>query len=215
MEESKGERVGGGKEVLLPSLPNPTLSPFFLAHFPLHFPNYLKACYRLTTCLPSFPTFYGIYSTWVSSTFGALLLISRNRFGSTNFSTAFRLWNCHFFLPCFLSFIFSLSVFISPQSHSLSPPPTPCSRQERTTICFAPDHSFDYSRLLNLHKKYGLFCGLKDFALIDVSVSWKLLLYYWTADDRLKDWKFLSTVFGKRTSSFPPKKSNNKNWETK
>ena len=39
MEESKRERVGGGKEVLLPSLPNPTLSPFFLAYFPLHFPN--------------------------------------------------------------------------------------------------------------------------------------------------------------------------------
>ena len=131
MEESKGEKVGGEKEVLLPSLPNPTLSPFFLAHFPLHFPNYLKACYRLTTCLPSFPTFYGIYSTWVSSTFGALLLISRNRFGSTNFSTAFRLWNCHFFLPCFLSFIFSLSVFISPQSHSLSPPPQPPAPDKR------------------------------------------------------------------------------------
>ena len=63
MEESKRERVGGGKEVLSPSLPNPTLSPFFLAHFSLRFPNYLKACYRLTTCIPSFPTFYGIYST--------------------------------------------------------------------------------------------------------------------------------------------------------
>ena len=101
MEESKRERVGGGKEVLSPSLPNPTLSPFFLAHFSLRFPNYLKACYRLTTCIPSFPTFYGIYSTWASSTFGALLLISRNRFGSTNFSTAFRLWKCHFLsLPC-------------------------------------------------------------------------------------------------------------------
>ena len=58
MEESKRERVGGGKEVLSPSLPNPTLSPFFLAHFSLRFPNYLKACYRLTTCIPSFPTFY-------------------------------------------------------------------------------------------------------------------------------------------------------------
>ena len=47
MEESKRERVGGGKEVLSPSLPNPTLSPFFLAHFSLRFPNYLKACYVL------------------------------------------------------------------------------------------------------------------------------------------------------------------------
>ena len=136
MEESKRERVGGGKEVLSPSLPNPTLSPFFLAHFSLRFPNYLKACYRLTTCLPSFPTFYGIYSAWASSTFGTLLLISRNRFGSTNFSTAFRLWKCHFLsLPCL--------------TDSPPPPPTPCSRQERTTICFAPDHLFDYLHLLN------------------------------------------------------------------
>ena len=181
MEESKGEKVGGEKEVLLPSLPNPTLSPFFLAHFPLHFPNYLKACYRLTTCLPSFPTFYGIYSTWVSSTFGALLLISRNRFGSTNFSTAFRLRNCHFFLSCFHSFIFSLSVSIvffrrifrfSSQSHSVLPPPALCSRQGGTTICSRP--FVRLFRVLGLRKKYGLFCGLTDFVLFDVLVSWKL-----------------------------------------
>ena len=63
MEESKRERVGGGKEVLSPSLPNPAPSPFFLAHFSFRFPNCLKACYRLTTCIPSFPTFCGIYST--------------------------------------------------------------------------------------------------------------------------------------------------------
>ena len=128
VEESKRERVGGGKDVLSPSLPNPAPSPFFVAHFSLRFPNYLKACYRLTTCIPSFPTFYGIYSTWASSTFGALLLISRNGFGSTNFSTAFRLRIFFFFLSCFLSFIFSLSVSTvffrrifrsSPQSHSL------------------------------------------------------------------------------------------------
>ena len=126
VEESKRERVGGGKDVLSPSLPNPAPSPFFVAHFSLRFPNYLKACYRLTTCIPSFPTFYGIYSTWASSTFGALLLISRNGFGSTNFSTAFRLRI--FFLSFLFSFIFSLSVSTvffrrifrsSPQSHSL------------------------------------------------------------------------------------------------
>ena len=60
MEESKRERVGGGKEVLSPSPPNPVPSPFFLAYFSLRFPNYLKACYRLTTYIPSFSTFYGI-----------------------------------------------------------------------------------------------------------------------------------------------------------
>ena len=180
VEESERERVGGGKEVLWPSLPNPAPSPFFLAHFSFRFPNYLKACYRLTSCIPSFPT--GIYSTWASSTFGALLLISRNGFGSINFSTAFRLRNCRFFLSCFLCFLFSFSVSIgffrrifrfSPQSHSPPPPPL-CSRQEGTTTCFAPDYSFDYSRVLGLRKKYGLFFGLEDFALINVLVSWKL-----------------------------------------
>ena len=63
MEESKRWRVGGGKEVLSPSLPNPAPLPFFLAHFSLRFHNYLKACYRLTNCIPSLPTLYGIYST--------------------------------------------------------------------------------------------------------------------------------------------------------
>ena len=60
MEESKRERVGGGKEVLSPSLPNPVPSTFFLAHFSLRFPNYLKACYRSTTYIPSTSTFYGM-----------------------------------------------------------------------------------------------------------------------------------------------------------
>ena len=41
MEESKWEKVGGGKEVLSPSLPNPAPSPLFLAHFSFRFPNYL------------------------------------------------------------------------------------------------------------------------------------------------------------------------------
>ena len=63
MKESKRERVGGGKEVLSPSLPNPAPLPFSLAHFSLHFPNYLRARYTLTTFIPSFSTFYGIYST--------------------------------------------------------------------------------------------------------------------------------------------------------
>ena len=63
MEGIKRERVGGGKEVLSPTLPYPAPSPFFVAHFSLRFPNYLKACYRLTTCISLFLAFYGIYST--------------------------------------------------------------------------------------------------------------------------------------------------------
>ena len=63
MEESKRGRVGGAKEVLSPSLPNPAPLPFSLAHFSLRFPSYLRACYMLTTFIPSIPTFYGIYAT--------------------------------------------------------------------------------------------------------------------------------------------------------
>ena len=175
MEKSKRERVGGGKAVLLHPVPNLAPSPLFSSSlfFKLIFSNYLKACYRLTTCIPSFSTVYGIYSTWTLNTFGALLLISRNGFGSTNFSTALRLRNCHcfFFLVFFLLFflrqfmcIFLLYfLLLSPVS------PTPCSRQEGMTICFAPDHSFDYSCFLGLPKKYWLFCSL-----IDVLVSMKL-----------------------------------------
>ena len=102
------------------------------------------------------------------------LLISRNGFGSTNFSTAFRLRNFFFFL--FLSFVISLSFSIvffrlifrfSPQSHS------PLS-ERGTTILFWSRPLPRLFRLLGLRKKYGLLCGLKDFALIDVLVSWKL-----------------------------------------
>ena len=173
---------------LSPSLRNPAPWPFFLAHFSLLFPNSLKACYRLTTCIPSFAT-YDIYWTWASSTFGALSLISRNRFGGTNFQLLLDCETVIFFLCCFLSFVLSLSVSIVfldvffaslPSRTHLSPPHPPPSPP-------APDHSFDYSAFLAYAKSPGCFV-----------VS--------TADNRLKGGKFLSTTFGKRTSSFPPKK---------
>ena len=86
-----------------------------------------------------------------------------------------------FFLVFFLlSFIFSLAVSIvffklifrfSPQSHS--PSRSAPDKRERP-FCFAADHSFDFSAFLAYEKKYGLLCGLKDFALIDALVSRKL-----------------------------------------
>ena len=89
------------------------------------------------------------------------------------------LFNCLFFLSCFLSFIFSFSVSIvffglifrfSPQSHPLFPPPISApDKRERLFVCFRP--FVPLFRVLGLRKKYGLFCGLKDF---DVLVSWKL-----------------------------------------
>ena len=135
-----------------------------MAHFSLRFPNYLKACYRLTTCLPSFPTFYGIYSAWASSTFGTLLLISRNRFGSTNFSTAFRLRFffflvsfLSFFLCHFLSYFLDLFSILSPVSLTSPLPrraPSAPDKRERP-FCFAPDHSFDYSAFLAYAKLWS------------------------------------------------------------
>ena len=157
VEESKRERLGGSFALSL------STSPFFLAYFSLLFPKSLKACYRLTTCIPSFAT-YDIFWTLVSSTFGALSLISRNRFGGTNFSTAFRLWNCHFFSLLFSFFYFVFVSFyrifrrifrFSSQSHSPppSPPPSP-----PLSACSRP--FVRLFRVLGLRKKYGLFCGL-------------------------------------------------------
>ena len=111
------------------------------------------------------------------------LLISRNGFGSTNFFTAFRLRN--FFFSCFFllfflchSLLYFLDLFfdsLPSLTHLSPPPPCPfCSRQEGTTILFWSRPLPRLFRLLGLRKKYGLLCGLKDFALIDVLVSWKL-----------------------------------------
>ena len=189
VEKSKRDSLGGSFALS----PWPAPWPFFLAHLSLLFPNSLKACYRLTTCIPSFAT-YDIYWTLVSSTFGALSLISRNRFGGTNFSTAFRLWNWHFFSLLFSFFYFVFVSFyrifrrifrFSSQSHSPLPPLPPRSPP-------APDHSFDYPAFLAYAKSRGCFV-------------------VWTADNRLKGGKFLSTTFGKRTSSFPQKKKRNNN----
>ena len=86
-----------------------------------------------------------------------------------------------FFLSCFLSFIFSLSVSILffrrifrffPHSHSLFPPPSTPDKKERPFVFLQTIRSTIPRSWLT--KKYGLFCGLKDFALIDVLVSWKL-----------------------------------------
>ena len=78
---------------------------------------------------------------------------------------------CHFllyFLDLFFDSLPSLT-------HLPPPPPRPlCSRQEGTTILFCSRSFIRLFRVLGLRKKYGLLCGLKDFALINVLVSWKL-----------------------------------------
>ena len=110
------------------------------------------------------------------------LLISRNGFGSTNFSTAFRLRNffflflSFFFLCHFLLYFLDLFFDSLPSLTHLSPsPPCPlCSRQDGTTILFCSRLLPRLFCLLGLRKKYWLLCGLKDFALIDILVSWKL-----------------------------------------
>ena len=220
VEESKRERVGEGKEVLSPSLLNAASSQFFLAHFSFRFPNYLKACYRLNTCIPSFPTFYGIYSTWASSSFGALLLISWNGFGSTNFSTAFRLRNCHFFLSCFHSFIFLcqfLSYFLdvffaSFLSLTHFPPLLLQTRGHDHLVCSRPFVRL-FARSWITQKVRAVFwseiCTDWRFSVIETLAV--ILNCRW----KVKRLKVLSAAFGKRTSSFPPKKKITKYREAK
>ena len=184
--ERRKTNVEESKEDLSPSLPNPAPSPFFLTHFSLLFPNYLKACYRLNTCIPSFSTFYGIYSTWASSTFGALLLISRNGLVVLTFQLELLLAGVTVFFLSFFYFFFVsfyrifLDVFFASLPSLTHSPPSPANPSMLQTR--GNDHSFCFRpfvrlfSVLGLHKKYGLFYGLKVFALIAVLVSWKLLL---------------------------------------
>ena len=162
---------------------HPASSPFFLAYFSFRFPYYLKACYRLTTCIPSFPI--QLFMVYIQLERRVLLALCYWSAGLDLVVLTFQLLlDCEtviFFLSLFrLSFIFLcqflsyfLDVFFASVlslTHSPPPPAPDKSIQEGTTICFAPDHSFDYSHVLGLRKKYGLFFGLK-FVLIDVLVS--------------------------------------------
>ena len=66
------------------------------------------------------------------------------------------------FIRTYFSLLSSVSLTLSP---SLAP-----DKRERPFVLLQTIRSLDYSRVLGLCKKYGLFCGLKDFALIVVSV---------------------------------------------
>ena len=176
VEESKGGEWEEEKRFFRPLSLTPPLCHFFLAHFSLRFPNYPGACYMSTTFIPSFPTFYGIYSTWASNPFGSLLFISRNEFGSTNDSETV------FFFLSFFSFGSSLTVsivfirtyFSLLSSVSLTLPPRLLQIRGNDLLFCSRPFVRSIIRAFLACKKYGLLCGLKDFALIDVLVSWKL-----------------------------------------
>ena len=120
------KRVGGPFTLS----PKPRPSPFFLAHFSLCFPNYLKACYRLSTSFISKFLWY-VFNLSVEHFWRFVIDQRGNGFGSTNFSTPSRLRNCHsfsflvffllFFLFQFLSY-FSDVFFTSLLSLTHSPP---------------------------------------------------------------------------------------------
>ena len=114
--ESRKRKIKKIKEVLSLSLPNPALSPFFLAHFSLRFPNYIKGLLTglVTTCIPFISSFLWYIFDLSVEHFWRFVIDQRERIWQlTNFSTAFKLRNCHFlFLFCFLSLFFSLSVSI-------------------------------------------------------------------------------------------------------
>ena len=174
--------LGESREDISPSLPNPAPSPFFLAHFSLCFPNYLKACYRLSTSFIARFLWY-IFNFSVEHFWRFVIDQRGNGFGSTNFSTPSRLRNCHsfsflvffllFFLFQFLSYFLDV-FFTSLLSVTHSPPTSTCFTQEVTDILFCPRPFVSLFRVLGLRKKYGLLFGLKDFALIDFLMSWKL-----------------------------------------
>ena len=71
--------------------------------------------------------------------------------------------------------VFIRTYFLLLSSVSLTLPPSLApDKRERPFVLLQTTRSHDYSRVLGLRKKYGLFCGLKDFALVDVLVLWKL-----------------------------------------
>ena len=70
------------------------------------------------------------------------------------------------FIRTYFSLLSSVSLTLPP---SLAP-----DKRERPFVLLQTIRSLDYSRVLGLRKKYGLVCGLKDFALVDVVVPWKL-----------------------------------------
>ena len=70
------------------------------------------------------------------------------------------------FIRTYFSLLSSVSLTLPP---SLVP-----DKRELPFVLLQTIRSLDYSRVLGLRKEYGLFCGLKDFALVDVLVSWKL-----------------------------------------
>ena len=144
VEGIKRERVGGGKEVLSPTLPYPAPSPFFVAHFSLRFPNYLKACYRLTTCIHHFQ----LLMVYIQLERRALLALCYWSAGTDLVVLTFQLLlDCEFF---FLSSLTHL-----PPSLPRRAPSAPDKRER--PLCFAPDHSFDYSTFLAYAKSTRCF----------------------------------------------------------
>ena len=92
------------QEDLSPSLPNPAPSPFFLAHFSLRFPNYLKACYRLTMSFTMpFTNFYGIYRIYSINRPERLLNFCFLRVGAYSRWVLIRGWALIKCSPCIFS----------------------------------------------------------------------------------------------------------------
>ena len=126
-----------------------------------------------------------MYSTWASSTFDALLLISWNGFGSTNFSAAFRRRNCllfSFFLVFFVLFFicqflsYYLDVFFAslPSLTHSFPHSLLQTRGNDHLFCFIP--FVRLSRVLGLRKSKGCFV-----VCIQLERRALLMLCYWSA----------------------------------
>ena len=156
-----------------------------MAHFSLRFPNYLKACYRLTTCIHHFQLlmvynqlerrallalcYWSAETDLVELTFQLLLI---------------RLRNCHFcfVLFCF-NFTFSLSVsiefldvlFVSLPSFTHSLPPAPDKRVTQPFVLLQTIRSTVRRAFLAYAKSTGCFVVWKNFHWLTlVSPVWKI-----------------------------------------
>ena len=153
----------------------------------MRFPYYLKACYRLTTCIHHFQ----LLMAYIQLERRALLALCYWSAGTDLVVLTFqllliRLQNCHFFLFCFVlfcfNFIFSLSVsieflevlFVSLPSFTHSLPPAPDKRVTQPFVLLQAIRS-TVRAFLAYAKSTGCFVVWKTLHWLSlVSPVWKM-----------------------------------------
>ena len=208
---------------------HPASSPFFLAYFSFRFPYYLKACYRLTTCIPSFPI--QLFMVYIQLERRVLLALCYWSAGLDLVVLTFQLLlDCEtviflflvffllFFLCQFLSYFLDVffaslpSLTQSPTPPPPTPPPGPLLQTRGNDHLLQTLRSTIPRSWLTQKVRAVLWseklCTDWRFSVMETLAV--ILNCRW----QVKRLKVLSAAFGKRTSSFPPKKKN-KIWGSK